>query len=301
MPLNPKQYRAVERVEILDANMVAILSTKSPGDRSPRVPRDVAIRPRHDSQFTQIRTSRLVYRSDSEGDGEETSPWSTLSYSLCSETFDRLQLRYAVTGSTATIAYGEPRFTNDINVLVELSEERGADFLQAFPAASFTSVRLRCVRRRRIDVSSSSFTPLGLQADVIIASNSEFNSQRLDRSRPLAVLPNRTVLFATPEDVILKKLQYFKKKARTSTYATSPAFSEYRGRGYRLRSIEGDAPLGVGEIWSLLRKQLGENGREVTHRSDISAAFSRKALTGEPTAWSGHKLCGRPLGRLGSD
>jgi len=33
MPLNPKQYRAVEQVEILDANMVAILSAKSPGDR----------------------------------------------------------------------------------------------------------------------------------------------------------------------------------------------------------------------------------------------------------------------------
>ena len=33
-------------------------------------------------------------------------------------------LRYFVTGSTATIFYGEPRFTNDIDVVVELSEQR---------------------------------------------------------------------------------------------------------------------------------------------------------------------------------
>jgi hypothetical protein len=33
---------------------------------------------------------------------------------------ERLGLPYLVTGSTATIYYGEPRFTNDIDIVVQL-------------------------------------------------------------------------------------------------------------------------------------------------------------------------------------
>ncbi len=39
---------------------------------------------------------------------------------LVAETLERLEIDYFVTGSTATIAYGEPRFTNDIDVVVDL-------------------------------------------------------------------------------------------------------------------------------------------------------------------------------------
>lgn len=39
-------------------------------------------------------------------------------------TLERLGLRYLVTGSTATIAYGEPRFTIDIDVVVDLPFDR---------------------------------------------------------------------------------------------------------------------------------------------------------------------------------
>lgn len=33
---------------------------------------------------------------------------------------ERLGIRYFVTGSTVTIFYGEPRFTNDIDVVVNI-------------------------------------------------------------------------------------------------------------------------------------------------------------------------------------
>ena len=38
-----------------------------------------------------------------------------------SDVCDRLRLTYLVTGSTASIAYGEPRFTNDIDIVVEVA------------------------------------------------------------------------------------------------------------------------------------------------------------------------------------
>ena len=47
-------------------------------------------------------------------------------------------LRYFVTGSTATIFYGEPRFTNDIDVVVELSESGRQTFVGGFHRTNFT-------------------------------------------------------------------------------------------------------------------------------------------------------------------
>ena len=40
------------------------------------------------------------------------------------DVLELLEVRYLITGSTATIAYGEPRFTNDIDVVAALPEEK---------------------------------------------------------------------------------------------------------------------------------------------------------------------------------
>lgn len=40
------------------------------------------------------------------------------------EALERIGLRYFVTGSTATIFFGEPRFTNDIDVVRRLDRPR---------------------------------------------------------------------------------------------------------------------------------------------------------------------------------
>ena len=50
---------------------------------------------------------------------------------------ERLKLAYMVTGSVATIFFGEPRFTNDIDIVVNLGPERIAEFCRAFPAPDF--------------------------------------------------------------------------------------------------------------------------------------------------------------------
>ena len=121
-------------------------------------------------------------------------------------------ITYLVVGSTATIAYGEPRFTNDIDIVVELSESQIDSFCTSFPAPKFYLSQpavLQAVRRRAqfIVIHPSS----GLKIDFIILSDSEFDQSRRHRRRALSVLPAQQVWFASPEDVILKKMVYFKK------------------------------------------------------------------------------------------
>ena len=57
------------------------------------------------------------------------------------ETLERLQIPYLVTGSVATIAYGEPRLTNDIDVVVVLRPDQVDAFSAAFPAPEFDCPR----------------------------------------------------------------------------------------------------------------------------------------------------------------
>ena len=93
---------------------------------------------------------------------------------------------FFVTGSTATIAYGEPRFTNDIDIVVRLEARDVEPLVSAFDPAEFylapESIR-RAIRGR------SSFNLLhpssGLKVDFMVADESSFNESRFRRVRSL--------------------------------------------------------------------------------------------------------------------
>ena len=131
---------------------------------------------------------------------------------LVAGVFDELSIPYLVTGSMATIAYGEPRFTNDIDVVVRMTAEQ-VDFLcGAFPSDQFYISREAVIDALERSGQFNILHPgSGLKVDVIVAEESEFNDSRFRRAKRLRTAPNRDVLFASPEDVIVKKLQYYRE------------------------------------------------------------------------------------------
>jgi len=127
-----------------------------------------------------------------------------------SDVCENLGLAYLVTGSTATIAYGEPRFTNDIDIVVDLLLDKVAAFCAGFPSDQFycseSAVREAVGRQEQFNVLHPAS---GLKIDFIVMTNSEFDQSRRQRSRRLGVLPGREVAFASPEDVIIKKMAFY--------------------------------------------------------------------------------------------
>jgi predicted nucleotidyltransferase len=123
-----------------------------------------------------------------------------------------LALPYAITGSTATIFYGQPRFTNDIDVVVELPPAKIEPLVAAFPApeyyVSMAAAKAAVAHRHRFNVIQITE---GLKIDVYVAADSLFDKQRLERGREIAISSGRRVRFASPEDVILKKLQAYRE------------------------------------------------------------------------------------------
>jgi hypothetical protein len=178
------------------------------------------------------------------------------------ETFERLGLTYLVTGSTATVAYGEPRFTNDIDVVVDLPNDQVAPFCAAFPAEQFYVSADAVAEAVRLRHQFNILHPgSGLKVDVIVASSSEFDRARLGRALRLHVLPDRAVAFASPEDVILKKMEYYKEGGSEKHLRDIAGVLRVRGQRLDRAYIEQwAARLGLHEIWDVIRTRSDQSG-----------------------------------------
>ncbi|WP_425615320.1 hypothetical protein NA78x_005235 [Anatilimnocola sp. NA78] len=124
--------------------------------------------------------------------------------------FDRLQIRYAIVGSVASIAYGEPRFTNDVDVVADLQLEHVEPFLSAFPGPDFYCSReaMQSAIRKRFQFNVI-HSAEGVKADIIIPTNDGFDRLELDRRQWVEVGESGYAWVASPEDVMLKKMEYY--------------------------------------------------------------------------------------------
>ena len=117
---------------------------------------------------------------------------------------------YMVVGSFASSTYGEPRFTYDIDIVVELSERDLPAFVTGFPAADFylnpDAIRDAIRQRFQFNIIHSAS---GNKVDFMLPRDDEWGRVQMARRRRIRLLPDREAYAGTPEDVILSKLMYF--------------------------------------------------------------------------------------------
>ena len=172
--------------------------------------------------------------------------------------FERLGLRYFVTGSVATIFYGEPRFTADIDVVVDLPPSRIADFCAAFPSPEFylseESVRLAVARRGQFNLIHPTS---GLKVDVMIPADTEHNHSRFSRVRRLSPGPGFEASFSSPEDVILKKLEFYQAGGSDKHLRDIASVIKTSGATLDLEYVDAwSRRLGLDDLWRAARQRL---------------------------------------------
>jgi hypothetical protein len=125
-----------------------------------------------------------------------------------SEALNRLDLPYAVGGSVAAMAYGEPRFTRDLDVVVQLDPASVDRFLAAFPRPAFY-VDPPLVREtaRRGGTFNVIHPESGLKLDVFVPSDAIQRGQ-VANARPLRQAQGE-VRISPPEELIVMKLRYY--------------------------------------------------------------------------------------------
>lgn len=130
---------------------------------------------------------------------------------MVARTCEQLGIRYLTVGSTATIAFGEPRFTNDIDIVLDLQPHQIDDFCRAFSGPDFYLSRaaVDSAVRKRFQFNIL-HTTSGFKVDCILPTASPFDQNQLERGVRKKVLEDFEAVFGSPEDVILKKMEYFK-------------------------------------------------------------------------------------------
>ena len=169
-----------------------------------------------------------------------------------------LGLRYFVTGSTVTIFYGEPRFTNDIDVVVELPEPRIAEFCRQFPEEEFYLSQAAAHDAVRRKAQFNIIHPAsGLKVDVIVPEPSPFNESRFARVRRVHAGEDFEACFASPEDAIIKKMDYYREggseKHLRDIAGVLKTGGEQIDRAYISRWV---GEMGLGDIWTKIQEQV---------------------------------------------
>jgi hypothetical protein len=128
------------------------------------------------------------------------------------EALEACGVRYVVGGSLASSLSGEPRSTVDIDLVVELTEDK----VEALTAALGGGFHVEADTLRRAVRERSSANVIhrstSTKVDLFVAGGTPLDGPQLDRRRrvQLPADPGGALYFCTPEDILLQKLRWYK-------------------------------------------------------------------------------------------
>ena len=134
--------------------------------------------------------------------------------SLFVRSLNQLGWAYAVTGAVGSMFYAEPRFTNDIDVVVRIPSDGGPTLREAFPEPEFFRPGLEEIAVEVLRPSRGHLNVIhlesGLKADFYLVGTDPLNDWALSAARmiPVSDLP---VHVAPPEYVVLRKLAFYRE------------------------------------------------------------------------------------------
>jgi len=125
---------------------------------------------------------------------------------------DKNKIPYLITGGMAVFVWGRPRFTADIDLVVELSVDKLAELehaLKLLDKAGYVdgeAMRDALVRHGEFNFIDGI---TGMKVDFWVSSGDPFDRSRLKRRVSKKIIGHQ-VYFSSPEDLILSKLRWWR-------------------------------------------------------------------------------------------
>ena len=133
---------------------------------------------------------------------------------LFSRKFFALNIKHMITGSVAGMIYGEPRLTNDIDIVVTVVKFNANEFSRAFPENEFYCPPVEVLEIESRRDTRGHFNIIhhdsGFKADIYFVVESDFNNWAFEHINRVEFL-GESILLAPPEYVILNKLKFYKE------------------------------------------------------------------------------------------
>jgi hypothetical protein len=126
----------------------------------------------------------------------------------------RSGIRYMVSGSLASVFYGEPRLTMDVDVVVHLGEAEAANLPGLFPSSDYYMPPIDVISVEVARPTRGHFNVIhfgtGTKADFYPSRKHPYWSWAFEHRR-LERLGEDDIYFAPPEYVVLWKLEFFRE------------------------------------------------------------------------------------------
>ncbi|HXY38468.1 MAG TPA: hypothetical protein VEQ10_02295 [Vicinamibacteria bacterium] len=175
-----------------------------------------------------------------------------------------LGVRHYVGGSIASSAHGISRTSVDADVVADLQAAHVAPLVSALGATYYVpEQRVRDAVLRRGSFNLIHLETM-LKVDVFVAKDRPFDRRALDRAgeHGMTAVDGSPIPLASAEDVILAKLEWYRRGGETSDRQWGDILGVLRASGAQLdrRYLdEGSRELGVAD---LLERALNEAGQE---------------------------------------
>lgn len=135
-------------------------------------------------------------------------------FTLFTKPLDEAGLDYFVTGSVASMVYGEPRLTLDVDIILTLAQSDLKKLTAAFPENLFYIPPLEVLRIEAARPQRGHFNLLhhdsGYKADIYLAGSDPLHAWAFQHRRQID-LDGTSMWFAPPEYVIVRKLQFYRE------------------------------------------------------------------------------------------
>lgn len=129
---------------------------------------------------------------------------------------DAMGADWAVCGSLASTTYGEPRATNDIDVVAALSVPEARELAKALSATFYADEDMAVEAAQRGASFNVIHEKTFLKVDLFLPLPGPMGRGQLDRRRRLELMPGVEVPVLGPEDTVLQKLRWFAQTGETS-------------------------------------------------------------------------------------
>jgi hypothetical protein len=174
------------------------------------------------------------------------------------DTFKRLGIPYLVTGSVASMAYGEPRLTNDIDVVAGVRDEHVPGLLVAFPADAYylspEAIQEAIGTQGQFNIIHPGS---GLKVDVIIRKETPFDRSRFARARAIRLADSYEAAFASAEGVIIKKMEHYREGGSDKHLRDITGMLKVSGQEIdEVYIVEWVERLGLQPIWDMIKRRI---------------------------------------------
>jgi hypothetical protein len=162
-------------------------------------------------------------------------------------------ISYMVTGAIASIAYGEPRLTHDIDLVIEMKPDQIQAITNMFPSDEFYCPPAEVIKVETCRFLRGHFNLIqhstGMKAYLYLTGEDKLHSWGMSKRKRFPI-EGKQIWFAPPEYVIVRKLQYYREGGSQKHLSDIVSILKISGDQLDMSEIEAKVQeYGLGRQW----------------------------------------------------